>query len=90
MGARSLDGEALDRLLFELSLWLTAARGCRCKHEFTRFLHELFVSVCEETIGSWRRHWPRIQNEIAEAIERIEERAEEARKDRKVLLVMGV
>ena len=89
-GETEFGGESLERLITELSAQVEVIQACKWKREFGALVTDLFSYDCAQSVGPWQRHWPRIREEVAEAISNIVERANTAVRDDKVLLVIGV
>ena len=89
-GDTEFGGEFLGRLITELSAQVEVIQACKWKREFGALVTEMFSYDCAQSVGPWQRHWPRIREEVAEAISNIVERANTAVRDDKVLLVLGV
>ena len=50
----------------------------------------IYVQPDSNRVRPWQRHWPRIREEVAEVIGNIVERTNTAKRNDKVLLVLGI
>ena len=89
-GDTEFGGKSLERLAVNLATQVKVIQACKWKREFGALIPDLFADACAQSIGPWQRHWPRIRDEVAEAIGNIVERANAAKRNEKVLLVIGI
>jgi hypothetical protein len=82
--------ENLNELLNSLAGWVERNRSCKSEAEFRGLLNDYFLEEAQTIVESWDDQWPIIRDELSANVLEIYNRGRVAKRERKVLLVLGV
>ena len=82
--------ENLGQLLECLGEWLKQNRSCQTEAEFRSLLKPYFLEEAQGSVESWSEQWPTVRDELSAKVVAILDRGKVARRDKRVLLVLGI
>lgn len=82
--------ENLNNLLDNLANWVERNRSCDSEAEFRASLDDYFIEETQAIVESWDDQWPVVRDELSNIVLEIYDRGRVAKRERKVLLVLGV
>jgi hypothetical protein len=80
----------LDELLHHLEEWISRCRSCKAAADFEHLLMPHFLEELKTLVGNWDQRWLTVRNEFAATIDKIVDKARQAKDERKTLLVLGI
>ena len=80
----------LHRLRETLAAQVQSLSSCRTHKQFQAKLTEIFTAYCDEYIGDCLPRWRRMRNELVTTGQQILHRVEQAERERKALVALGV
>lgn len=89
-GPNEYKDENLADLRQRLVLRLLAVESCSDAHQFLSLLTVSTTSDYDRLIGNWQSKWQIIRDELIEQGQQILDRAEQAQREQKSLLVLGI
>jgi len=89
-GPTEFRNENLAQLLDCLGEWFQLNRSCRTEAEFRELLKPYFLEEAQGAVESWSDQWAIIRDELSAKVDEILDRGRVAKRDRRVLLVLGI
>lgn len=89
-GSTEYVGEDLSRLRRGLVGRIQAVRACCARRQLKPELTGLFSSYCDYDIGDWLPKWRQVRNELVVCGHRVLHLVEQAEREQRALLVLGV
>ena len=83
-------GVDLHRLQKTLAGQIQVMGSCRTHKQFQAKLNKYFTASCDEELGIWLPKWRRMRNELEVIGQEILHRVEQAEREQKALLALGI